>query len=87
MADPHSSTGAIILAGGRATRMAGADKASQLLGATPLITHVVAALKPQCIATVINANGLDMSRTPAQVLSMAQAFINETIDASHLPTS
>ncbi len=37
--------------------MAGADKASQMLGATPLIAHVLAALKPQCGALVINANG------------------------------
>jgi molybdenum cofactor guanylyltransferase len=52
-----SPTGAIILAGGRATRMAGADKASQMLGGKPLIAHVLAALKPQCGVIVINANG------------------------------
>ena len=50
-------TGAIILAGGRATRMAGADKASQMLGGKPLIAHVLAALEPQCSELVINANG------------------------------
>jgi molybdenum cofactor guanylyltransferase len=50
-------TGAIILAGGRATRMAGADKASQILGGKPLIAHVLAKLKPQCGVMVINANG------------------------------
>jgi molybdenum cofactor guanylyltransferase len=49
--------GAIVLAGGRATRMAGADKASQMLGRKPLIAHVLAALEPQCDAMVINANG------------------------------
>ena len=54
MAEP---TGAVILAGGRATRMAGADKASQMLGGKPLIAHVLAALEPQCGALVINANG------------------------------
>ena len=52
-----SPTGAIILAGGRATRMAGADKASRMLGGKPLIAHVLAALKPQCGVMVINANG------------------------------
>jgi molybdenum cofactor guanylyltransferase len=57
MAEPIPSTGAIILAGGRATRMAGADKASQMLGDAPLIAHVLAALKPQCGPMVINANG------------------------------
>jgi molybdopterin-guanine dinucleotide biosynthesis protein A len=57
MAEPLPSTGAIILAGGRATRMGGADKASQTLGGAPLIARVVRALKPQCGALVINANG------------------------------
>jgi hypothetical protein len=38
-------------------------------------------------ATVININGLDMNRTPAQVLAIAGAFINETLNASNLPTS
>lgn len=54
---PAPPTGAVILAGGRASRMGGADKASQMLGAAPLIAHVLAALKPQCDAMVINANG------------------------------
>ncbi len=57
MAEPFPSTGAIILAGGRATRMGGADKASRMLGVAPLIAHVLGALKPQCSAMVINANG------------------------------
>ncbi|MBB4078053.1 hypothetical protein GGR28_000654 [Lewinella aquimaris] len=34
---------------------------------------------------VVDANGLDVSRTPAQVLSMASAFIITPIDASGLP--
>jgi molybdenum cofactor guanylyltransferase len=51
------TTGAIILAGGRATRMGGVDKALQRLGVKPLIGHVIDALKPQCAALVINANG------------------------------
>jgi hypothetical protein len=38
-------------------------------------------------ASVINGNGLDMDRTPAQVLALAQPFITETLDASGLPTS
>jgi len=38
-------------------------------------------------ATVIDANGLDTSRTPAQVLVLAQPFIVQTLDASSLPTS
>jgi molybdenum cofactor guanylyltransferase len=51
------STAAIILAGGRARRMGGADKPLQMLGSRPLIGHVMAALAPQCAALVINANG------------------------------
>jgi molybdenum cofactor guanylyltransferase len=51
------TTGGIILAGGRATRMGGADKALQQLGVKPLIARVIDALKPQCAALVINANG------------------------------
>jgi hypothetical protein len=38
-------------------------------------------------STVIDANGLDMSRTPPQVLAIAGAYIIESIDASQLPTS
>lgn len=33
-----------------------------------------------------NANGLDMARTPAQVLAIAGAYIKTTIDASSLPS-
>jgi len=38
-------------------------------------------------STVINSNGLDMNRTPAQVLVLAQPFITQTLDGSSLPTS
>lgn len=37
--------------------------------------------------TVLDANGLDTSRTPAQVLAIAGTFIKESIDASNLPTA
>lgn len=53
----YPPTGAIILAGGRATRMGGADKPLQGLGGEPLVAHVIAALKPQCASVIINANG------------------------------
>jgi len=36
---------------------------------------------------VTPANGLDVSRTPAQVLAIAGTYISDTIDASHLPTN
>jgi len=33
------------------------------------------------------ADGLDVSRTPSQVLAIAGVYITENLDASHLPTS
>ncbi len=47
----------ILLAGGRATRMGGGDKALQPLGGIPLLARVIAILRPQCDALVISANG------------------------------
>ncbi|MBA9075604.1 ferritin-like domain-containing protein [Rufibacter quisquiliarum] len=35
---------------------------------------------------IVNANGLDVALTPAQVLAAAQPFIKETINGSNLPT-
>jgi hypothetical protein len=37
-------------------------------------------------ATVIDANGLDKSRTPMEVLNIAKAFLKSTINASNLPS-
>jgi len=34
-----------------------------------------------------DSNGLDSAKTPAEVLAIAGAYINETLDASNLPTS
>ncbi len=36
-------------------------------------------------STVVNAQGLDRSRTPAEVLAIAGTYIKTTIDASRLP--
>ncbi len=36
---------------------------------------------------VIDSNGLEMSRTPAQVLAIAGAYVKTKINASNLPTS
>ena len=54
---PFSQPLGLILAGGRGRRMGDADKALIRLAGRPLIAHVLAALKPQCAALVINANG------------------------------
>ncbi|MDD2833381.1 MAG: molybdenum cofactor guanylyltransferase, partial [Methylotenera sp.] len=47
---------AIILAGGRATRMGGVDKGLVQFKARPLISHVIARLIPQVDEIIINAN-------------------------------
>ena len=47
---------AIILSGGRATRMNGVDKGLVLLQQKPLIQHVIERLKPQVDEIFINAN-------------------------------
>ena len=47
----------VILAGGRGTRMGGADKALLPLCQRALVAHVAARLAPQCAGLAINANG------------------------------
>lgn len=47
---------AIILAGGKATRMGGLDKGLVTFQQQPLITHVIKRLKPQVNEIIINAN-------------------------------
>jgi len=48
---------AVVLAGGRARRMGGRDKALLELGGRPLVEHVIARLRPQVDALILNANG------------------------------
>jgi molybdopterin-guanine dinucleotide biosynthesis protein A len=50
------SVTAIILAGGRASRMGGVDKGLMPLNNKPLISYVLACLKPQVSGMIINAN-------------------------------
>jgi molybdopterin-guanine dinucleotide biosynthesis protein A len=47
---------AIILAGGRATRMGGVDKGLVQFKSKPLINHVISRLTPQVDEIIINAN-------------------------------
>ena len=47
----------VILAGGRGSRIGGADKAFLSLGGQPLVGHAIARLSPQVAALAINANG------------------------------
>ena len=48
---------ALILAGGKATRMGGADKALIPLHGRPLLAHVLARLAPQAAPIALSANG------------------------------
>ncbi len=52
---------AIVLAGGRASRMGGGDKGSLPVGGFSILERVLAVLRPQCDRIVINANG-DLAR-------------------------
>ena len=47
----------VILAGGLARRMGGGDKPLRAVGGVPILERVIAALRPQCGALVLNANG------------------------------
>ena len=47
----------LLLAGGLSRRRGGGDKALQLLGGVSLLDRVIARLRPQVAALVLNANG------------------------------
>jgi molybdenum cofactor guanylyltransferase len=51
----------LVLAGGLARRMGGGDKARIKIGGQTILARVLATMKPQCSALIINANG-DLSR-------------------------
>jgi molybdopterin-guanine dinucleotide biosynthesis protein A len=48
---------AVVLAGGLARRMGGGDKPLRRLGGRPLLDHVLARIRPQAAAVILNANG------------------------------
>lgn len=50
-------TAGIILAGGRSSRMGGAEKSLATLGGRPLIAHAIDRLRPQVSWLALNANG------------------------------
>jgi molybdenum cofactor guanylyltransferase len=47
----------LVLAGGQSRRMGGGDKTLRLLGGVSLLERVIARLRPQVGAVVLNANG------------------------------
>jgi len=54
----------VLLAGGKSSRMGGADKSLLPLGGRPILAHVIERLEPQVADLVIVANG-DLSRFAA----------------------
>jgi molybdopterin-guanine dinucleotide biosynthesis protein A len=52
-----SDIAGVVLAGGRATRMGGADNPLLPLAGRPLLSHVVERLRPQVGKMALNANG------------------------------
>src|SRR5262249_42119516 len=53
----------LVLAGGLARRMGGGDKTRIRIGGKTILERVLARLKPQCTAVILNANG-DPARFP-----------------------
>jgi molybdopterin-guanine dinucleotide biosynthesis protein A len=51
------ATAALILAGGKASRMGGGDKPLLDVGGSSMLTRVIAALRPDAAAIAISANG------------------------------
>jgi molybdenum cofactor guanylyltransferase len=47
----------VLLAGGQSRRMGGGDKALRPLGQQTLLDHVIARVRPQVAALLVNANG------------------------------
>jgi molybdenum cofactor guanylyltransferase len=54
---PHSPILGLVLAGGLARRMGGGDKTRIRIGGKTILERVLARLKPQCVAVILNANG------------------------------
>ena len=56
VAFPGKNITGVVLAGGRARRMGGADKGLVEIDGKPMVVFIVEALKPQTAAVIINAN-------------------------------
>ena len=54
---PRSPILGLVLAGGLARRMGGGDKTRIRIGGKTILERVLARLKPQCAAVILNANG------------------------------
>ena len=67
---------AVVLAGGRATRMGGGDKCLIEIAGRPVLSHVLERLRPQAGAIALNANG-DAARFAAWDLPVFADSIGE----------
>ena len=65
----------MILAGGRATRMGGGDKALLEVAGRPLLAHVIERLAPQVSEIVLNANG-----DPARFARFGLPVVADTVE-------
>lgn len=64
----------LLLAGGQSRRMGGGDKALRELAGVPLLAHVIARLRPQVAALVLNANG-----DPARFAAFGLPVVGDSI--------
>ena len=65
----------LLLAGGQARRMGGGDKCLQMLGGQTLLARLVATMRPQVSALVLNANG-DPARFSGHDLPVAADVVD-----------
>ncbi|MFM4718923.1 molybdenum cofactor guanylyltransferase MobA [Aeromonas bivalvium] len=72
---PPFPVSAVILAGGRATRMGGDDKGWVPLAGKPLIAHVLERLRPQVDEVLINAN-----RSEERYRALAPVIADRQVD-------
>ncbi|HYD31897.1 MAG TPA: molybdenum cofactor guanylyltransferase MobA [Azospirillaceae bacterium] len=71
---PYPDTAAVILAGGLARRMGGGDKGLLAVGGIPIIQRVIAIIRPQVGALVLNANG-----DPARFQSLGLPVVPDSV--------
>jgi molybdopterin-guanine dinucleotide biosynthesis protein A len=71
---PSQEIAAVVLAGGRSSRMGGGDKPLKPLAGRPLLAHVIDRLRPQVGPIAINAHG-----DPARFAAFGLTVVADTI--------
>lgn len=72
----YAETIGIVLAGGRARRMGGGDKANIGIGGATILERVIARLAPQCSQLILSANG-DPARFAATGLTVVSDSVGD----------